>query len=365
MRIGIDARELAGQPTGVGRYLAALLREWAADERARAHEYVLFAPAPLGIDLDQRRFVTRLVPGAPGTWWEQVRLVKAASRDHLDLLFAPAYTAPLRLRVPTVVTIHDLSYAAHPEWFRLREGVRRRWITKQTAQRAARVITDSEFSRSEIIEHLGLPPAAVQVIVPGIEPPAATPSPAAPPAADAAPRVLYVGSIFNRRRVPALIRAFAALLRSRPEASLDIVGANRTHPHEDIAGIIERGGLAGRIRWHAYVPDERLRELYAHARAFAFLSEYEGLGMTPLEALAVGIPPVVLDTPIARETCGAAAIFVPRDDPAATTAALETALYDEPTRARILAEAPAVLARYSWRRAARQTLDVIEEAVAG
>lgn len=356
MRIGIDARELAGQPTGVGRYLAALLREWAGDERARRHEYVLYAPEPLGIDIDSRQVATRLVRGRPGTWWEQVQIVRAAAADHLDVFFAPAYTAPLRLRVPRVVTIHDVSYAAHPEWFSLREGIRRRWITQQTAHSAAGVITDSAFSRDEIVEHLGLPIGRVRVIVPGIDRPAVS------TAAHAEPRVLFVGSIFNRRRVPALIRAFTLLLRTRPEASLDLVGGNRTHPHEDIGGLIEHANLNGRIRWHAYVSDAQLSELYARARAFAFLSEDQGLGMTPLEALAVGVPPVVLDTPIAHESCGDAAIFVPRDDLTATTRALEAALFDEPTRARIFAAAPAVLARYSWPRAARETLDAIESA---
>ncbi|HWF86493.1 MAG TPA: glycosyltransferase family 1 protein, partial [Vicinamibacterales bacterium] len=319
MRIGIDARELSGQPTGVGRYLAAILREWAGDECATRHEFVLYAPEALAIDLDRRRFVTRLVPGTPGTWWEQVRVPPVAAADHLDVFFAPAYTAPLRLEAPTVVTVHDLSYAAHPEWFRLREGARRRWITRRSVQRAAQVITVSAFSRDEIAEHFSLPAGRVRVIVSGIDPPVVT------AAAYAEPRVLYVGSIFNRRRVPALIRAFAALLRRRPDAVLDIVGANRTHPYEDIAGAIERDGLSGHVRWHQYVSDERLRELYSRARAFAFLSEYEGFGMTPLEALAVGIPPVVLDTPVARETCGDAAIFVPKDDLPATTEALEAA----------------------------------------
>ena len=120
-----------GQPTGVGRYLAALLREWAVDERARTHEFVLYAPQPLAHPgLNAAASSTRTVAGAAGTWWEQVDLVRAAAADHLDVFFAPAYTAPLRLRVPVVVTIHDLSFAAHPEWFGLREGLRRRWVTQ-------------------------------------------------------------------------------------------------------------------------------------------------------------------------------------------------------------------------------------------
>jgi glycosyltransferase involved in cell wall biosynthesis len=354
MRIGIDARELAGHPTGVGRYLGSLIREWASDGSAQRHEFILYTPEALEVGVDARRFAHRHVAGFPGTYWEQILLPRAARADHLDLFFAPAYTAPLLLRVPMVATIHDLSYEAHPEWFRLREGARRRWMTRQTARRAAAIITDSEFSRREVTERLGLPENRVAVIRPGIDPPGMK------AAAVTAPRLLFVGSVFNRRHVPELLRAFAALVRDHPDASLDIVGANRTHPHEDLAAGIARHGLTGKVRLQRYAPDDQLRDLYARARAFVFLSEYEGFGMTPLEALAVGVPPVVGDTPVARETCGNAALFVPWDDVHAIRRALELALFDEPTRRRILDAAPDTLSAFSWPRAARETLDVLE-----
>ncbi len=123
MRIGIDARELCGRSTGAGRYLSGLLAQWSANEKARPHDFVLYAPEPLGVAYDVHRFPTRIVPGSGGSWWEQVRLPSVAARDRLDVFFAPAYTAPLFLRVPTVVAIHDLSFAAHPEWFSTREGI--------------------------------------------------------------------------------------------------------------------------------------------------------------------------------------------------------------------------------------------------
>ena len=156
MRIGIDARELCGRPTGVGRYLNGLLAEWAVDNQARGHEFVLYAPETLAVTLDARRFATRIVPGPGGTWWEQVRLPAVAAKDHLDVLFAPGYTAPLLRTAPTVVAIHDLSFAAHPEWFGVREGIRRRWLSRQSAERARAVITISEFSRRELTEQFGL-----------------------------------------------------------------------------------------------------------------------------------------------------------------------------------------------------------------
>src|SRR5207244_3213206 len=121
------------------------------------HEFVLYAPEPVALELDSRQFHTRLMVGSSGTWWEQVRLPQAVAADNLDVFFAPAYTAPLRIHVPVVAAIYDLSYVAHPEWFRLREGVRRRWLTERTAAHARAVITLSEFSRGEIIERLGVP----------------------------------------------------------------------------------------------------------------------------------------------------------------------------------------------------------------
>ena len=357
MRIGIDARELGGRATGVGRYLGGLLREWAADARSRAHEFVLYAPEPIALSLDARRFLTRTIPGSNGTWWEQVQLPRAIASDHLDVWFAPAYTAPLWLRVPSVVAIHDLSFVAHPEWFRLREGARRRWLTRQSADRAASVITISEFSKRELIDRLDVAPGKIRVIPPGISPSTMSRQ----PSAISHGKVLFVGSIFNRRHVTDLIRAFAPIARAHPEASLDLVGDNRSYPHDDLRRTIAGEQLDAQVRWHEYVSDGQLATLYAEAGAFAFLSEYEGLGLTPLEALAAGIPPMLLDTAVAHESCGDAAVYVPAGDLRATTRGLESLLFGKTDRARILAAAPAQLAKYSWPRAARETLAVLEE----
>jgi glycosyltransferase involved in cell wall biosynthesis len=250
--------------------------------------------------------------------------------------------------------IHDVSFVAHPEWFRFREGLRLRWLTRASAANACAVITVSDFSREEIVEHLRVPASRIHVIRPGLFVRNTNQRSAREP------KVLFVGSIFNRRHVPDLIAAVAPILRVHPSASLDIVGDNRSYPHEDVMAAIEREQLGEQITWHRYASDEQLADLYGRARAFVFLSEYEGLGLTPLEALTAGVPPVLFDTAVGRDSCGDAALYVPRNRPLDIQPAIEQLLFDERIRERLLAAAPEALARFSWTRAARETLQLLE-----
>jgi glycosyltransferase involved in cell wall biosynthesis len=353
MRIGVDAREIVGRQTGVGRHLSGLLAEWRVSDVARKHQFVLYAHDALPDDTAP--FSTRIVPGAPGTWWEQVQLPRAIREDRLDVFFSPQYTAPLFITASTVMVLYDVSFAAHPEWFRFREGLRLRWLSRLAAATAGAVITISEFSRGEIIDHLNVPASRIHVIPPGV------PVRHAHQPSRREPKILFVGSIFNRRHVPDLIAAVAPILRAHPSASLDIVGDNRSYPHEDVVAAIERVELARQITWHRYASDEQLADLYGRARAFVFLSEYEGLGLTPLEALTAGVPPVLFDTAVSRESCGGAALYVQRDRPRDVSRAIEQVLFDESLRARLLAAAPEVLAKFTWERAARETLQVLED----
>lgn len=362
MRIGIDARELGGRPTGVGRYLASILREWSVNGAVadRGHEIVLYtaqepADAATG-PLAALRPAVRVIAGGGGTWWEQVQLPRVANADRLDVLFAPAYTAPLRMACPTVLTVHDLSYLAHPEWFRPRERWRRGLLTRASARRAAAVLTDSAFSKDEITRLIPVPPDRVTVIYLGLG--MTLPLVEVP----REPLVLYVGSVFNRRRVPDLIEAFACVAQTVPDARLDIVGENRTWPRQDLEGLVRTLGLDHRVALRAWVADGALAELYARASVFVFLSEYEGFGLTPLEALASGVPIVVLDTPVAREIYEGGARYVQPGDIAGTARAIEELMAEGPARSEVLDAASRLLPRYSWPQAAADTLAAIERA---
>jgi glycosyltransferase involved in cell wall biosynthesis len=342
MKIAIDARELHGRPTGVGRLLGELLATWNSMPEALTHEFITLAP---------EREVKH-----SGTLWEQLVLPRLARNTGAEVLFAPAYSGPIFPSVPMVVAIHDVSFAAHPEWFGWREGVRRRTIAHLSARAAARVITISEFSKREIIAHLGIESSKVVVAYPGVS------SFGVGRPLTGRRTVLFVGSIFNRRHVPELIDGFGRLGRARPELQLAVVGDNRTWPYLDLDATVRNSGVADRIHVRSYVSDDELRTLYADASAFVFLSEYEGFGLTPLEALASGVPVVLLDTPVAREVCGDAAAYVARPDPVLIENALAAVLFNSGERERILNAAKDVLARYSWDECARRVLAVLTEA---
>jgi len=354
MRIAIDARELAGRPTGVGRYLTEILRAWGELAGAHTHEFVLCStaavPQPASVHTEQ------ITAAGTGTAWEQLTLPRLIARAGADVLFAPGYTGPVLSRVPMVATIHDVSFAAHPEWFFWREGLRRRVLTRLTTRRAARIITVSDFSKQEIIRHFGTPESKVEVIYSGVTPISAR---APSEAGDGTDTVLFVGSLFNRRHIPELIAGFEQLAARRQSAQLEIVGDNRTQPHIDLDHVIANSPVRDRIRARAYIPDDELASLYRRARAFVFLSDYEGFALTPLEALGAGVPVVLLATDVAREIYGPAATYIERPDPAAIADGLEWALFDDAERARVLAAASSQLARYSWRECAQRTLQVL------
>jgi glycosyltransferase involved in cell wall biosynthesis len=361
MRVAIDARELRGRPTGVGRYLTGLLDAWSASDEARRHQWTLVAPSSLE-GASKWIASVEVVPGTGGTAWEQVTLPHALRKVRPDVVFAPGYTAPLTVAAPLVLTIHDVSFFAHPEWFTFREGARRRFLTAWSARRARAVITDSEFSKAEIARFIGV--RNVRSIPLGLTNTGRLRGRSNDRPSD--PVVLFVGSVFQRRRVDRLIEAFDAVAERVPGARLEIVGENRTRPHIDLDELRRRSKHADRINLRSYVDDVALASLYERASVFAFLSEYEGFGLTPLEALADGVPPLVLDTPVARETCGAAARYLaPSASNDEIAAAIVELLTSDGARRQLLDHRSEVLKRYDWAATATATLSVLEEAAGG
>jgi len=362
MRIGIDGRELINQRTGVGRYLSALCTEWLKSSK-QLHEFFLYTPrsvhniAELGSPFDNipsQVFTHRTAEGTGNSWWEQVALPRIVTADNVDVFFAPSYSAPLRLRTPYVVTMHDISFSAHPEWFKWREGLRRRWLADWSMKQASSIITVSNFSKTEIMRWFDISEDRIHVIPHGIDTELKKDS------SERENLILYVGSIFNRRNLPTLIHAFSKVVSAVKKARLTIVGANRTYPRQDLHAMIAQHNIQQHVQLETYVSDNALRTLYKRAKVFVFLSEYEGFGLPPLEALTAGVPTIVGDNSVAREIYGNASLFVQPHDVNAVATAMINLLTDDPLRQRQTLNAAPILESFNWATAAANTLELLE-----
>ncbi len=361
MRVGIDARELGGRPTGVGRYLRSLLRRWPEP----ADELVLYfnGPAPAELPPSPARLAVRASPRpSRGLAWQEIALPGMARPDGLAVFFSPAYSCPLRLALPRVTAVHDVSYFHHPQDFAPAEGARRRLMVGASLAASARVLTISEFSRREL---LALDPGLAPRL--RVTPLAADEDlPAGPRREEArarlgcaGPLLLTVGSIFNRRRLPELLRATARLVPRFPGLRLHVVGDNRTHPSVDLGALVRELGLARRVALEGFVTDAELAERYAAADVAVFLSEYEGFGLPALEAAARGVPLVVSDRPALSEVFGAAALTVDPGDVNAVAAALGRVLADPALGRDLVARGRDLAARHSWSDVAARTRAVL------
>lgn len=367
IRVLIDARELFGKPTGVGRYLRELLTRWAHAPEAAGAECVLVTPhdpssGPALARGSGAALRWHHEPGSGGTQWEQTALARAVNRLDGHVLFSPAYSTPLRSRVPVVLAMHDVSFAAHPAWFGLREGVRRRLLARWSARKATAIVTLTRFSAEEIVTRLGVRNARIHVIPLAVDyAHHALPIGAATHSGTDG-GVLFVGSIFERRHLPLLLDGVARARQDAPHLTLEVVGENRTRPRIDLEAQARRLGIDAVTRFRGYVQEHELTDAYRRSAIFAFLSEYEGFGLPPLEAMQAGLATVVLDTTVAREVFRDGVGYVPPGDRTALAHELVRLATDAPYRDDRIARGRAVAASYRWDETASRTWQVIASA---
>jgi glycosyltransferase involved in cell wall biosynthesis len=369
------------KPTHVGLNLIFLVPGETGGMEVVARELIpaLLAEAPAGMRFTA--FVNREAAAAAGPWgellpavtvpvnarnrvqWvlgEQTLLPRLAAREGVDLMHSLASTAPLWGRFRRVVTVHDLIYARFPE---AHAGIRDKGmkvLVPQAVRRSHRVIADSQSTRTDLIELLGVRRDLIDVVPLGL---GSVRRDAPLPERDVRARfelgerqvLLSLSAKRPHKNLLALIGALALLpVEDRP--LLVLPGYSTAHEAE----LRERAaseGVAGDVRFPAWVSAEEVEGLWALAAAFVFPSLYEGFGLPVLEAMARGVPVACSNASSLPEVAGEAALlFDPRDEPAIAEA-LRRLLDDSALREQLRARGLARVAEFTWDRTARLTLE--------
>jgi glycosyltransferase involved in cell wall biosynthesis len=295
-------------------------------------------------------------------------LSRLATGSQIDLLHNLGMTAPLRTPFVNVVTVPDLIWWHHPDSLSRTTTTLWKAVVPPLARRADRVLTFSDASREDIVELLGVPADAVDVIplAAGLEG-----RPDAVPEEELrrrlglgdGPIVLAVSTKIRHKNVLRLVQAMRAVVDAVPDAVLVVPGRPTDYEHV-LAEEAGRLGLEQHVRLPGWLAAEELEGLYRHAACFVCPSLREGFGLPVLEAMARGVPVACSNTSSLPEVAGdAARYFDPYDVDDIAAAGIEL-LRDESLRLRLADAGRARERQFTWRATAETTLASYERAYA-
>lgn len=367
MRYALDIRPLGMGPSGDRSHLLGLLGEFG--QLAPHDEFLLCTDASAPgdpQDLPQAdNYSVRHLPARPGWLWTPVVWPLMLRRERAQLAHG-VYLVPPCAPCPTVVSIHDVSFMPHPEWFPRRQLHRMRVLIPLSARRATTIVTLSEHAADEIVTHLHVPRRKVVVIPAGVNA-HFTPMPRAEAREWVRVKfglrdryLLSVGLLQPRKNLIRLLEAFALLQRTRPELKLAVVGATGwgTEPFHQRLRELQ---LEESVVLCGSVSEDDLRALYSAAAVFVYPSLYEGFGLPPLEAMRCGTPVAAADATAIPEVVGDAAVRFDPLDVEAMAAALAAVLDDRDLASRLVAAGLERARQFSWRTAAAAYLRLFAE----
>lgn len=288
--------------------------------------------------------------------WTTMGIPVAVRRGHAEVWFSPSNVIPPLLQCPSIVTIHDVNFLLDPDGYDRGYARYAEVMFKMSARRASHVVTDSEFSRGQLISAFGLPNDQVSVVYPGVDHASAVTVPPEPIPGLPERYALFVGQTEPHKNVGLLLDAWEAGM----PADLKLVVAGQPgRQHSRILERVGRAPMAGRVSVLGKVTPGQLETLYARATCFIMPSRAEGFGFPSLEAMARGIPTAVARAGSLPEvTAGAAVTFDP-DDPSEVAIRVQELVADSQARTLLIARGVGVAARYRWATAAATMWSVV------
>ena len=370
-RIGLDVTAAVRQGGGIGRYVRELLRALAKQDEEQQYRLFFASQRPLPHPLPNlpSNFHIRRLPWHD-IWharlWHRLRLPLPVEIfiGRVDLYHSPDFTLPpVMPGTPTVLTVHDLSFAKDPE--SASPGLRGYLdvVVPRSVQRATHVLADSQATKDDLIELYGTPAEKISVLYSGVEASFRPIDDEAKLAAvreryhlGAAPFIFSISTIQPRKNYKRLIAAFDAALRNS-DFNLVIAGG-KGWLYEEIFAEVERRDLAGRVLFPGYVDDADLSALYSAAQALAYPSLYEGFGLPLLEAMACGTPVLASTAPCLPEVAGKAALLVDPYDVDDIAAGLQQIVSDSGLRVELVERGFERAAQFRWEDSARKLVEL-------
>lgn len=362
MRFAIDAHAIGRHLTGNEVYVRNLLTGFAALDKTSEFIAYLCSNVNGSAACVPERFTTRMV--SPNAFKRLgLDLSRRLREDRPDLLHVQ-YTGPLTSPVPQVVSVHDISFLEHPEYFPWARAAQLRATVERTARAAAKVITPSEFSRQCILRRYGLDESKVVAI------PIAASSAFRPMPRDAArqhvrarfnfhrPFVLTVGDLQPRKNQIGLIQAFEELLTHHPLGHDLVIVGQDTWYSDRVREAARKSRASERIHFTGWVNDTDLHMLYGASDMIVFPSFYEGFGLPILEAMASGRCVACSNTSAMPEVANATGILFDPSDRGGMMRAMRDVLLDAQLRTRMERLGQQRASHFTWEATARKTLDV-------
>jgi glycosyltransferase involved in cell wall biosynthesis len=355
MRIAFDGTVLHGRKSGVGYYCEELLKAMLSIDHA--DEFFVFSHQPVALNVASTNGnlkFTNSVHFPIRAVYLHALLPKVLDKVQPDLCHYTNFLAPVSEERPYVVTIHDMGLEtlqhAHP----MAKRVYTKRLIPHVAKKARLILTNSEYSKWEIVRHLGIPEDRIRVT-----PLAAAPEFVPVPASATHPYFLYVGNLEPRKNLERLIDAFARLRRK--DHQLVVVGERwyRGGAAEEKARAL---GVIGQVKFLGYVPRSDLPGLFSGATAFVYPSLLEGFGLPIVEAMACGAPVITSRTSSLKEVAGDAAVLVDPLNVREITEAMASVAEATSLRKELSRRGLKRAAEFSWARTAELTLDAYHEA---